>query len=284
MARVGLDLIVGDGGTGHIQRADAPRVDHALRALGPLKVDEMMHQLGQARGFLGDAAGEVPHGVRIVGRVGHGFGEQRDRAGRGLEFMRDVGHEVAADGLETTLFGHVVDEDGIQVVADVADAHTQVHRVGRARLTGLKAAAVRGWIGAVVDRQLDLALTHTAIGGDLGENVLDLTRVEPAPGHQGERHRTGACVLDQTIAIGDDQGFGQRFDQTPLGGAHGHIDAEQGTRVLIAGQVLFGGKATRNTALVVGDDGDPCQRQHGEHHGHDDLRDIHDSQSKTPEA
>lgn len=75
MAGVGLGLIGGDGGACHIQRGNAPRIDHALRALGFLQVDKMMHQFGQARGFLGDTAGKIPYGVRIIGGVGHGFGQ-----------------------------------------------------------------------------------------------------------------------------------------------------------------------------------------------------------------
>ena len=46
--------------------------------------------------------------------------------------MRNVGHKVTANGLETALLGHVVDEDGVQVIADIANAHTQIQRVERA--------------------------------------------------------------------------------------------------------------------------------------------------------
>ena len=70
-----------------------------------------MDQFRQSFGFLGDSAGEVFHRVRIVGRVADRFGEQRNRACRGFQFVRDVGDEIAPHDFETALLAHVGNEN-----------------------------------------------------------------------------------------------------------------------------------------------------------------------------
>jgi hypothetical protein len=55
--------------------------------------------------------GEPPHGLRVVGGVHQGLGEQRQRTDRGLQLVAHVGDEVAADLRHPVRFGHVVHLD-----------------------------------------------------------------------------------------------------------------------------------------------------------------------------
>ena len=143
IAGIGLHLIVIDGREGYSKRGNALDINHAtFGRLRLLQIDEATHQFGQTRGFLGNTTGEIAHGVRIVGGIGHSLGKQRDRAGRSFQLVGHVGNKVAPNRLEPTLFGHVIDKDGIQVIANIANAHAQIQHVGWHRLPRFKPPAV----------------------------------------------------------------------------------------------------------------------------------------------
>ena len=109
--RFGLDLVFGERLACHGQHGQPFRVEHRCRALRFLQVDQTVDQFRQSFGFLGDSAGEVFHRVRIVGRVADRFGEQRNRACQGFQFVRDVGDEIAPHDFETALLAHVGNEN-----------------------------------------------------------------------------------------------------------------------------------------------------------------------------
>ena len=66
----------------------------------------------------------------VVGGVEHGLGEQPDRADRRLELVADVGHEVAAGGLQPHGVGRVGGLDHRVAVAERAHAARARRRVG----------------------------------------------------------------------------------------------------------------------------------------------------------
>ena len=112
---------------------------NAFERLGRFDNDEGTTTIEYAMAALAAAA---LAGVRIVGGIGHSLGKQRDRAGRSFQLMGHVGNKVAPNRLEPTLFGHVIDKDGVQVIANIANAHAQIQHVGWHRLPRFKPPAV----------------------------------------------------------------------------------------------------------------------------------------------
>ena len=94
------------------------RVGH----LQPGQLDDLLDERGQADRLPLHPGGEVPDGVRVLGRVGHRLGEQAQRADRCLELVADVGDEVAPDLLDAARLGAVVDEDEHEVSSQRRDA------------------------------------------------------------------------------------------------------------------------------------------------------------------
>ncbi|CAB4920696.1 unannotated protein [freshwater metagenome] len=95
---------------------DGVHVDHFQvgQFLGPLQTrqrDQLGHHVAQAFGFGDDLAAEVPDGIGIVGGFEQRLGQQAHRTDRRLEFVTDVGHEVATRGLHPYLLGIVVGEE-----------------------------------------------------------------------------------------------------------------------------------------------------------------------------
>lgn len=96
-----------DGGPGHGQCRHALGVQATAGVLHLLQIDQPSHQFGQAGGLLADTPGEIPYRIRIVGRVGNGFGQQCDRAGRRFQLVRDIGHELAAHLFEMSALAYI---------------------------------------------------------------------------------------------------------------------------------------------------------------------------------
>ena len=94
---------------------DADRL-HSGQTLGALQLgqrDELLDHVAHARGFLLDALAEVLDVLRVIRVLQECLGEQADAAHRGLQLMRDVGHEVAARCFHAHRLGLVraVDDD-----------------------------------------------------------------------------------------------------------------------------------------------------------------------------
>ena len=79
-------------------------------ALEPGQLDDLLHQPGEPVALGLHPAGEPLDRLGVVGGVLDGLGQQVERADRGLELVADVGDEVAADRLDATLAGAVLDE------------------------------------------------------------------------------------------------------------------------------------------------------------------------------
>ena len=80
-----------------------------LGALQPGQIDQFADQPAEAGALALHARGEASDGLRIVGRVLHGLGQQGERTDRRLQLVRHVGDEVPADLLEPARFGDVVE-------------------------------------------------------------------------------------------------------------------------------------------------------------------------------
>ena len=90
------------------------------------EVDDLLHQLSQPLRLPLHPPTEAFDGGRVVGEVGDSLGEQSHRTDRRLEFMGDVGDEVAADGVDAFGFGLIVAEDKDEGSAQGCDAGVEV--------------------------------------------------------------------------------------------------------------------------------------------------------------
>ena len=82
-------------------------------------------QRRQPAGLAQHPGREALDGLRIVLRLVHGLGEQRQGADRGLQLVAHVGHEVAPGVVEALGLGDVVDEDQGRAVGHRGHPHAQ---------------------------------------------------------------------------------------------------------------------------------------------------------------
>ena len=93
----------------HVVHLDDRRRRQRLGALQPGQLDQLGDQPAEPVALVLHPLGEAADRLRVVGRALHRLGEQGQRAHRRLELVRDVRDEVAADRVQPTLLGHVVE-------------------------------------------------------------------------------------------------------------------------------------------------------------------------------
>ena len=268
--RTGLHQVLADGRAHHRHGGYALRLEHRRRVLRALQFDQVGHQFGQPRGLLGDAAGEIPHGARVIRRVGDGFGEQRDRACGGLQLVGDIGDEVAAHPLEPTLLGHVVDEHRVQTVADMADAYAQVAVGGRRAAGGDTSSGNRARHAGQVERDAHLAFPHAPVLHHDVQDVEDLVLDDPAVLDDIDVHLAFAGAPHGTVAVADDHLGRHDVDEPLFRLAHRHVGAEQqaGIAPLSRQRVAFAGLAPQRVRPRYGNHQHDNRHQHRQRHMH----------------
>ena len=95
-------------GVGHEERNGDGLARRGSLAFDPREVEEVLDDAVHPEGLGVDALGE-PVGHRRVILELQRLGQQPERTHRGLQFVRDVGDEVATDVLEATTLGYVLD-------------------------------------------------------------------------------------------------------------------------------------------------------------------------------
>ena len=160
-------------------------------ALQPGQLDDLLHELGEPVALGEHPPGEALDGLRVVGGVVDGLGEQPDRADRGLELVADVGDEVAAHGLHAALAGAVLDERQHQPGAERRDARGQ--RAGRARR---RSRAGRCSLSRICPSRRTCATRSSSSGSDDG-----VAAHQP----EGVRRRRG---LEDVVGLVDDDRAG----------------------------------------------------------------------------
>ena len=131
-----------------------------------------------------DLAAEPADLGRVVGRVHHRLGEQRQRADRGLQLVADVGHEVPAGGLQPDRFRLVRGVHHGERLGERADLGPD----------GGRGTAVR----LAQRRQVDLH-HPTALPDQFGR--LPGSRIGLVGAHHTQRHRPGVVEHDVTPLI-----------------------------------------------------------------------------------
>ena len=216
-AACGLDHLLDDGA--EVRASGGARLRVRLEAR---ERQDLLHHLAQAQHLLADALQEAP-ARRLVhlGVLEDGLGEAADRRERGLELVRDVGHELAAHVLEVAQLRDVVqDEDGA------------LHGVGRA------AERRRVELQAPVARRggRHLACAGPSFLERAGEDLVGLVERQEiarrlADGRRGvpAEHAPGRVVHDHDAPAaidGHDALFHARQDGAQLGAvARDRVDA-----------------------------------------------------------
>ena len=154
-------------------------------------------------------AGEPADRLWVVGGVLHRLGQQGQRADRGLQLVRDVGDEVAADRLQPAGLGHVVDSSrrhaypagldqqrrrpltAIALPAEpgrrVGDLAVPARRWRAARASGAGPAATRPPRTTPICRAAGLASTTSSAGSSTTTAVPRLLRAPGGPARRGRR-------------------------------------------------------------------------------------------------
>ena len=251
-------------------------IENGIGYVGTLKIDETTHQLHQTRRFRGYPRREVPDGMGVVGGVMDGLGQKRDGPRRGFEFVRDVGDEVPAQGLEPALFGDVLDEHRVIVLIDAGDADTEMRVHGVRRVIGVHATTGFPRHGATVTAwHRDLTLPRPAISDDLGKNVHQDPRGQARPIADGQKSGLGAGVSDDARGTQDHHGVRHHLDQTPARGRKVEPSLGQTTRSLDRPRPTAA--MARHTARKESHD-----HQSHRHHHTDGDRQRHDVIHRTP--
>jgi hypothetical protein len=173
---------------------DGLRVDEPVVVLDPGEVDDLLDQAGEPGRLDQHPAGEPADRLGIVAGVLDRLGEQRQRAHRGLELVRDIGDEVAAHGLDPAGLGEVLDQHQDQLRPERGDPD----RDGEDVAAGLAARAPG-------DVQVRLAYLAVAPGQPgHGQHGVDGDRTTA---DQAERIGCGAG-FDHLVAVVQDDGAG----------------------------------------------------------------------------
>ena len=77
----------------------------------------------------------MAHLFRVICGRKDCFCQQRQGADRRLEFMADIGNEIAAHGIYSSLFRQIVDEDQQHTRSQWGHAHTQLEKFSAERWT-----------------------------------------------------------------------------------------------------------------------------------------------------
>ena len=115
---------------------DLHQLRGAQRVVGlqPGQVDDLGDQIGEPGRLDAHPGGEPADGRRVVGRLLHRLGEQRQRPDRRLELVTDVGHEVPAGLLDPAGRGLVLGQQQHLLVGQRRDPDVEVRgRVARPR-------------------------------------------------------------------------------------------------------------------------------------------------------
>ena len=205
------------------------RIQHRSRALRLLQVDQTMHQFRQSFGFLGHATCEILHHIGIVCSIANRFGKQRNRTCRRFQFVRNIRHEITTHDFETTLLAHVGNENRKQIVGNLADAHMQIQRVGRAELARLNALAVRvlcGGASGAIQRNRQFTLTHHAVGRHQSQNIADFGERHHMVFNNAETLRARGHIFDRRQRIDDDQRLRHDGNKLAFRRLHRHARTE----------------------------------------------------------
>lgn len=201
--------------------ADRFGVLQRIVVLHPGEVDEFLDQVGQAGRLDLHPAGEALHRLGVFGSVHDSFGQQGEGPDRGLQLVADVRDEVAADGLDASGLGEVLDEQEDEPGAQ--RGHPGRHRQGFA-----PAGAAPGQV------QLDLAYLSVASGVPRHqEHRFD---GELAATDQPEGVRGGAG-LDYGVGLVEDDGRGAEHGQNGVHARRKHgigVQGGPGGSVLVA--------------------------------------------------
>ena len=115
-------------------------MEHRVVRLQPGQVDDLRHQLTQPDALGVHPAGEVEHGVGVVGGLLHGLAEQLDGPDRGLQLVAHVRDEVAPGLVDAQQRGAVLHQHHQRLVAERRDPHVQIEggRAGAAHHFGVE--------------------------------------------------------------------------------------------------------------------------------------------------
>ncbi|CUR61274.1 hypothetical protein NOCA1240377 [metagenome] len=195
-----------DGGGDRGVEVDHHRGLQRVVALETGQLDDLLHEPREPVA-LGEHPGrEALDRLRVVGGVRDGLCEQPDRAHRRLQLVADVGHEVAAHGLDPPLAGAVLDEGQHQPGAQRRDARGQ--RAGGAAVGG---------------RQVELALADLPVASDLGDHVEQLRHDQGVAAHQPEGVRRRGGLEDVVGRVDDDRAGAQDAEHGGDTGLHDRL-------------------------------------------------------------
>jgi hypothetical protein len=172
---------------------DRFRVDQPVVVLDPGEFDDLLDQAGQPGGLDQHPAGEAADRLGVVAGVLDGLGEQGQGAHRGLQLVRHIGDEVAADRLDPAGLGQVLDQHQDQPGAERGDPDRDGESV---------AALLAATPGDVQVRLPYLAVAAGQPGHD--QHLVHRDRAAPDQ-PQGIRGRAG---LDHLVAVVQHHGAG----------------------------------------------------------------------------
>ncbi len=224
--------------------------------LQPGQVDDLLDERGQPDRLALHPLGEVPDGVRVVGRVVHGLGEQVERADRRLQLVAHVGDEVAADLLDPAGLGAVVDEDEHVLGAERRDPGVD-DEPGPAE----RAA-----------RELELPLPDQAEPAGLRGHLAQLGVDQVVPADQPERVCGGTRLDDAVRGVEDDGGRAE--DGEDLRRHRAAAPAREGSR----------GRAARVSLIRNAKHGEGADQQADEPGEHHRRRGVHAARVGGPDA
>ena len=131
-----------------VSTSTASRSGQLLGALQPRQLDQLADHVAQPVRLGEHLLAEPAHRLGVVGRFQQRLGEHPHRADRRLEFVADVGDEVAAGRLHPGVLGLVVDVDHREpAVLFGQQSHVAADRQSRA-----------AGVSALARRQVDLAV------------------------------------------------------------------------------------------------------------------------------
>ena len=166
---VGVDPAAVDGFGQHVVDLDDLGLGQRIVRLQAGELDDLADQIGQSSRLDPHPGREATHRLRVVGRILHGLGEQRDGSDGRLQLVAGVGDEVPARLLDPPCGGLVVGEHHDQILAQRCDVHDQVRRRRE---------------GPAVDLQILRA--WPAVPAHLADQVQQLGRGDPGGPDQAE--------------------------------------------------------------------------------------------------
>ena len=228
------------------------------------ELDELVDQLGQPRALVLHPAGEPADGLGVVGRVGDGLGEQRQRADRRLELVADVRDEVAAHGVEPARLGDVLAGDEHELRGRAARPGRRRCARRRRRGRGRARSPGRGGRRAAARR---------------GPRRRASSTTTASPRTRPSRCAIGLARTHAVVAVDDDGGAAQRVEDVGGAGAEAGGVRRRGAAVARPG---VGGAARRATRRRPRADGDAEQHAQGAGQDRRDDR-VHTGDRRWPD-